>query len=85
MPDGEPPVFPVMLKRREDMAADVARYEFVSPPMAASCRAFDAGAHIDVVIAPEYQRQYSLAGDPADRTATCSACCASRPGAAARR
>ena len=28
--------------------------------------AFEAGAHIDVVIAPEYQRQYSLAGDPAD-------------------
>jgi ferredoxin-NADP reductase len=29
--------------------------------------AFDAGAHIDVVIAPEYNRAYSLAGDPADR------------------
>ena len=28
---------------------------------------FDAGAHIDVVIAPEYQRPYSLVGDPADR------------------
>ena len=27
---------------------------------------FTAGAHVDVVIAPEYQRQYSLAGDPAD-------------------
>ncbi|MGL6112009.1 MAG: PDR/VanB family oxidoreductase, partial [Rubrivivax sp.] len=25
------------------------------------------GAHIDVVIAPEYQRAYSLAGNPADR------------------
>ena len=29
---------------------------------------FEAGAHIDVVIAPEYQRAYSLAGDPADRS-----------------
>jgi ferredoxin-NADP reductase len=29
---------------------------------------FEAGAHIDVIIAPEYQRQYSLAGDPADRS-----------------
>jgi ferredoxin-NADP reductase len=28
---------------------------------------FEAGAHIDVVIAPEYLRPYSLAGDPADR------------------
>ena len=49
------------------MAADLARYEFAAvdggdlPP-------FDAGAHIDIVIAPEYQRQYSLAGDPADRS-----------------
>ena len=64
---GDPPVFPVLLKRREDMTADVAKYEFASvdgselPP-------FAAGAHIDVVIAPEYQRQYSLAGDPADRS-----------------
>ncbi len=67
LPAGEPPVFPVWLKRREEMAADVARYEFTAldgstlPP-------FDAGAHIDVVIAPEYQRQFSLAGDPADRS-----------------
>ncbi|MDH5538312.1 MAG: 4Fe-4S dicluster domain-containing protein, partial [Rhizobacter sp.] len=65
-PAGEPPVFPVLLKRREEMAADLARFEFTAlddkpmPP-------FDAGAHIDVVIAPEYQRQFSLAGDPADR------------------
>lgn len=66
VPEGEPPVFAVRLARREEMAADVAKYEFAAldggdlPP-------FDAGAHIDVVIAPEYQRQYSLAGDPADR------------------
>jgi reductive dehalogenase len=62
---GEPPVFPVLLSKCEAMTADVARYEFVAadgrtlPP-------FDAGAHIDVVIAPEYERAYSLAGDPAD-------------------
>jgi len=67
MPDGEPPVFPVRLHRREEMAEAVAKYEFTTldgsplPP-------FDAGAHIDIVIAPEYQRQYSLAGDPADRS-----------------
>jgi ferredoxin-NADP reductase len=56
----------VKLVRRQDMAADVARFEFESldggelPP-------FDAGAHIDVVIAPEYQRQFSLANDPRER------------------
>jgi ferredoxin-NADP reductase/ferredoxin len=67
IPDGEPPVFPVVLRRREDMAADVAKYEFVSVD-GGPLPAFDAGAHIDIVIAPEYQRQYSLAGDPADRS-----------------
>lgn len=67
MPDGPPPVLPVLLKRRKDMTPDVVEFEFVSaddkplPP-------FEAGAHIDVIIAPEYQRQYSLAGDPSDHT-----------------
>jgi len=64
--DGNPPVFPVLLRKRETMAADLARYEFAALDGAALPR-FDAGAHIDVVIAPEYQRAYSLAGDPADR------------------
>ncbi len=63
---GEPPVFPVVLVRREDMAEGVARYEFAAPD-GGELPAFEAGAHIDVVIAPEYQRAYSLAGDPADR------------------
>jgi ferredoxin-NADP reductase len=63
---GEAPVFPVVLERRVDMAEGVARFEFAAadggelPP-------FEPGAHVDVVIAPEYQRQFSLAGDPADR------------------
>jgi len=67
MPEGPPPVFPVRLARREDMTPDIARFEFVAldgralPP-------FQAGAHVDVVIAPEYLRQYSLAGDPADHS-----------------
>ena len=65
MPDGEPPVFPVTLVRREDLAPGLARYEFEAADGCALPR-FDAGAHIDVVIAPEYQRAYSLAGDPAD-------------------
>jgi ferredoxin-NADP reductase len=43
----------------------VSKYEFRSldgsplPP-------FEAGAHLDVVVAPEFFRQYSLCGDPAD-------------------
>jgi ferredoxin-NADP reductase/ferredoxin len=67
MPEGPPPVFPVVLKRREEMATDIARYEFTAPD-GGSLPPFDAGAHVDVVIAPEYLREYSLAGDPADRT-----------------
>jgi ferredoxin-NADP reductase len=65
MPDGPPPVFPVILKRREDMAEDISRFEFVAAN-GGDLPKFDAGAHVDVVIAPEYLRQYSLAGNPAD-------------------
>lgn len=65
LPDGPPPVFPVILKKREDMTADVVRFELASANGAALPQ-WDAGAHVDVVIAPEYLRQYSLAGDPAD-------------------
>ncbi|MDX1375120.1 MAG: PDR/VanB family oxidoreductase, partial [Burkholderiales bacterium] len=67
MPQGPPPVFPVLLARREDMTPDIARFELVAPEGAA-LPAWQAGAHVDVVIAPEYLRQYSLAGDPADRS-----------------
>jgi len=65
IPDGPPPVFPVILKKREDLTEDTARYEFIAANRS-DLPAFEPGAHIDVVIAPEYQRQYSLAGDPAD-------------------
>ncbi|MFM8546706.1 MAG: 4Fe-4S dicluster domain-containing protein [Betaproteobacteria bacterium] len=67
MPDGPPPAFPVVLVRREEMARNIARYEFASTD-GAPLPLFSAGAHIDVVIAPEYRRSYSLAGDPADRS-----------------
>jgi len=66
VPEGPPPVFPVILKRREEMTADIARFEFVAPE-GRDLPPFEAGAHVDVVVAPEYLRQYSLAGDPADR------------------
>jgi ferredoxin-NADP reductase/ferredoxin len=66
MPDGPPPVIPVVLARREEMTPDVARFEFRSPD-GSPLPAFEAGAHVDLVIAPEYLRQFSLAGDPAER------------------
>lgn len=63
--DGPPPVIPVIISRRDDLAEDVVRFELVDP-QGRPLPPFTAGAHVDVVIAPEYQRQYSLAGDPAD-------------------
>jgi reductive dehalogenase len=68
LPAGDPPVFPVVLYRRDEMTTDIARYEFTAPDGSELPR-FKAGAHIDVVVAPEYLRQYSLAGDPANRRA----------------
>jgi reductive dehalogenase len=65
---GAPPVFPVVLRRRDDLSADVVRFELVHPD-GADLPPFEAGGHVDVVIAPEYQRQYSLAGDPEARSA----------------
>lgn len=65
---GEPPVIPVVLARRDDLASDVMLLEFRDPE-GRDLPPWEAGAHVDVVIAPEYQRQYSLTGDPADRSA----------------
>jgi ferredoxin-NADP reductase/ferredoxin len=64
--EGTPAVFPVIVSKREDLADDVVRFELVGES-GNPLPSFEAGAHIDVVIAPEYQRQYSLAGDPADQ------------------
>jgi ferredoxin-NADP reductase len=64
---GTPPVIPVRLARRDDPTPDIVRFEFVAQD-GGDLPAWTAGAHVDVVIAPEYQRAYSLAGDPADPT-----------------
>ena len=66
MPPGDPPVIPVVLARRDAMTPTVTRFEFVAPD-GGELPAFEAGAHVEVIIAPEYPRAYSLAGDPADR------------------
>ena len=64
---GDAPVMQVVLSRVQPMADGVTKYEFAMhdggdmPPVT-------AGAHIDVVVAPEFFRQYSLSGDPADRS-----------------
>lgn len=47
-------------------AEDILGFEFVHPA-GAPLPAYTAGAHVDVQIADGLIRQYSLAGDPADR------------------
>ncbi|MAM62241.1 reductive dehalogenase [Maritimibacter sp. UBA3975] len=65
--DGESPVLRVTVSKAEAMSPDVTKYEFRTldgsdlPP-------WEAGAHLDIVVAPEYLRQYSMSGDPADRS-----------------
>jgi reductive dehalogenase len=64
---GEAPVLRLKLNRVESMADAVSKYEFVDSE-GAELPPFEAGAHLDVVVAPEFMRQYSLSGDPADRS-----------------
>jgi len=56
----------VVVSKVERMTADVTKYEFCDPE-GADLPPWAAGAHLDVVVAPEFLRQYSMSGDPADR------------------
>ncbi len=49
------------------MTPDVTKYEFTAPD-GGDLPAWTAGAHLDIVVAPEFLRQYSMSGDPADRS-----------------
>ncbi len=61
------PVIQVVLSKAESMTADVHKYEFrtVNGELLPE---WSAGAHLDIVVAPEFLRQYSMSGDPADRS-----------------
>ena len=63
----ESPVLGAVLSKVEHMSADVTKYEF-SMPDGSQMPPVEAGAHIDVVVAPEFLRQYSLSGNPSDRS-----------------
>ena len=65
--DGDAPVVPVIVSKVEVMAEGLTRYELTDPE-GKDLPEWTAGAHVDVVVAPEFLRQYSLAGDPADRS-----------------
>ena len=61
------PVLDLRVVRVKKLSPSVTRYDFEHPEGAALPE-WTAGAHLDLVIAPEYLRPYSLMGDPADRT-----------------
>ena len=60
------PVMRVQISKAEEMSASVTKYEFSSID-GSPLPTFEAGAHIDVVVAPEFLRQFSLSGDSADQ------------------
>jgi ferredoxin-NADP reductase len=64
---GDTPVIQVVVTMAEKLANDTMKYAFALPD-GAPLPPTTAGSHIDVVVAPEFFRQYSLANDPADRS-----------------
>ncbi len=64
---GESPMLQVEVTQAEEVAAGVMAYTLRAPDGGDLPR-WEAGAHLDVVVAPEFLRQYSLCGDPADRS-----------------
>ncbi|WP_369274683.1 2Fe-2S iron-sulfur cluster-binding protein [Streptomyces sp. R11] len=54
---------------RREFAAEGVLALTLRHPLGEQLPAWEPGAHIDVVLGPELERQYSLCSDPADRTA----------------
>ncbi|MEO0487096.1 MAG: reductive dehalogenase [Pseudomonadota bacterium] len=65
--EGDAPVIRVEVTKAEKMTDRVTKYELASLD-GAPLPAWAAGAHLDIVVTPDYFRQYSLSGDPADRS-----------------
>ena len=66
VPD-DSPVLQLTLSKVEQMTPGVTKYE-LSTLDGSELPAWTAGAHLDVLVSPEFLRQYSLSGDPADRS-----------------
>ncbi len=60
------PVIKARITKVEAMTSGVTKYEF-SAFDGSQLPEWTAGGHLDIVIAPEFVRQYSMSGDPADR------------------
>ncbi|MEQ6201512.1 reductive dehalogenase [Sulfitobacter sp. HNIBRBA2951] len=64
---GDSPVIPAVISKAEAIADGITKYEFRAVD-GRDLPAWSAGAHLDIVVAPEFLRQYSMSGDPADRS-----------------
>jgi len=64
---GDAPVVRVEVTKAEKMTSGITKYEF-SALDGSLLPEWSAGAHLDIVVAPEFLRQYSMSGDPSDRT-----------------
>ncbi len=65
--DKESPVISAVVTMAEETAQGIMKYEFQTVSGEPLPR-WQAGAHLDIVVAPEFLRQYSMSGDPADRS-----------------
>ena len=65
--DGDSPVIQMEITRADVIADGITKYEF-APVNGGALPEWNAGAHLDIVVAPEFLRQYSMSGDPADRS-----------------
>ena len=63
---GDAPVIQVVVSKVERMTDEVTKFEFAKPD-GGDLPAWTAGAHLDIVVVPEFLRQYSMSGDPANR------------------
>lgn len=63
----ESPVVPVVVSKVEKMSPSVTKYEFRHVD-GHDLPEWSAGGHLDLVVAPEFLRQYSMSGNPADRS-----------------
>ncbi|MGW1744752.1 PDR/VanB family oxidoreductase [Streptomyces sp. NPDC002092] len=57
-----------LIVERREFAADGVLALTLRHPLGEDLPAWEPGAHVDVVLGPELERQYSLCGDPADRS-----------------
>lgn len=63
----ESPVIQVVVSRAVKQTADISHYVLRAVD-GSELPKWTAGAHLDIVVAPEYLRQYSMCGNPSDRS-----------------